>query len=1115
MKRLSLSLLLGVSLLAAKAQNQSVSIGTEILNPKAVLWLKGTGSQGLLLPVVTTASRNVMGLTAAEEGMTVFDTDTKQVLFWTGTEWRQIGGTGGPAEVDGVIGNEVTQVGTTGGLELSTVNNNLTVSLIPGTADGQVLRWNQTDQRWELGTSAAGGEVNTASNVGAGGVGTFRQKTGVNLEFKNINAASNRVAVTNDAVNNEVDIDVNQANLSIAASQLTGTISSAQITDATITGTDLAGNIAISTSGNLATTGTFSATGTTATLNPTGSLTLRGATWPAANAAGALINNGSGTLTWSTVMTNPMTTLGDFIVGGAAGTPTRLAGATAGSQYLRRNAANSAYEFATLSVGSTEITDNSIVNVDVNASAAIAGTKISPNFGAQNILTTGNVGINTGTPSERLDVVGNVRFSGALMPNNLPGTAGQVLTSQGAGSPPVWSNGAGWGLTGNAATNPATNFVGTTDAQDLTFRTNNSERLRITQTGNVGIGINAPTSLLDVRGGENSSIDLATTGLGIRLRSAVNSVNGAEFGTTTGHRINFLTSNSPRMTISASGNVGIGTNNPSYKLTISDPASAGIRIENTSTTMIWDILNDANSLKFVKIPGSTFTALTLTQEGAIGIYDGVGGTTFGTAGQVLTSQGAGVPPAWTNAAAGWGLNGNTGTTAGTDFVGTRDAQDLVFKTNDVETARITTTGRLGIGTTLPDMNLEIVSSVTPTIRLKNAATTGLGDSFIEFGHDNGSGGFERSGMIGDPGSGDYLEISSPNNVIFNTNFNQRMSISSTGIVEMASQVAGNPVLSVMNMTGTWPGVSLPATLGSRIFSLSNTAQVAGLETRAAGTGGGDYMGIFAVAEGTTGLNRGAVISALGSSQNTGLDVFADGNSGLNIGGAITVGGTQTDDKFGLMINASGNGTKTGLQVTGENRNSFSGNVGIGTVAPTSKLEVVGDVKIPAANNYTYAAPKTKTLSVSHAAFQLATTNPLVFAHRSLNSGNPSLLRTTGGTTGTPVFFEAPVYLPDGATVTALTAYLFDNTATYLASVRLVVQPLGSITPATMATVDTGPAAGNTAIGVFTPIPTTASISPAVIDNSTNSYFLVFETTENNTNLGLYNVAITYQISNVD
>jgi|MDTC01.1.fsa_nt_gb hypothetical protein len=48
-----------------------------------------------------------------------------------------------------------------------------------------------------------------------------------------------------------------------------------------------------------------------------------------------------------------------------------------------------------VTVASANIVDGTIVNADVNASAAIAGTKISPDFGSQNIVTTGT--ITTGT----------------------------------------------------------------------------------------------------------------------------------------------------------------------------------------------------------------------------------------------------------------------------------------------------------------------------------------------------------------------------------------------------------------------------------------------------------------------------------------------------------------------------------------------------------------------------------------------------------------------------------------------------------------------------------------------------------------------------------------------
>jgi len=50
----------------------------------------------------------------------------------------------------------------------------------------------------------------------------------------------------------------------------------------------------------------------------------------------------------------------------------------------------------------------------------------------------GNVGIGTTNPSEVLDVIGNVEFSGSLEPNADAGTSTEVLTSAGADSPPLW-----------------------------------------------------------------------------------------------------------------------------------------------------------------------------------------------------------------------------------------------------------------------------------------------------------------------------------------------------------------------------------------------------------------------------------------------------------------------------------------------------------------------------------------------------------------------------------------------------------------------------------------------------------------------------------------------------
>lgn len=60
----------------------------------------------------------------------------------------------------------------------------------------------------------------------------------------------------------------------------------------------------------------------------------------------------------------------------------------------------------------------------------------------------------------------------------------------------------GWSLTGNSSTG-GSNFIGTIDAAPLPFRTQNVERMRITDAGRIGIGTTDPQYLLDVNGSTN------------------------------------------------------------------------------------------------------------------------------------------------------------------------------------------------------------------------------------------------------------------------------------------------------------------------------------------------------------------------------------------------------------------------------------------------------------------------------------------------------------------------------------------------------------------------------------------------------------------------------------
>lgn len=65
-------------------------------------------------------------------------------------------------------------------------------------------------------SSGGSGEVNTASNVGTGGVGLFDAKVSTDLQFRNINAGSAAITVTLDGANKEVDIDVDPAQIDVA-----------------------------------------------------------------------------------------------------------------------------------------------------------------------------------------------------------------------------------------------------------------------------------------------------------------------------------------------------------------------------------------------------------------------------------------------------------------------------------------------------------------------------------------------------------------------------------------------------------------------------------------------------------------------------------------------------------------------------------------------------------------------------------------------------------------------------------------------------------------------------------------------------------------------------------
>lgn len=118
------------------------------------------------------------------------------------------------------------------------------------------------------------------------------------------------------------------------------------------------------------------------------------------------------------------------------------------------------------------------------------------------------VGIGTNTPTSQLHTTGSVRFTGLTQFNAAP----RFLVQDTSGSV-FWKDAStigssnSWLLTGNAGTNPASNFVGTTDTARLVFRTSNVEKATILSNGNTGIGLSAPIKLLHIHSSSTTAED--------------------------------------------------------------------------------------------------------------------------------------------------------------------------------------------------------------------------------------------------------------------------------------------------------------------------------------------------------------------------------------------------------------------------------------------------------------------------------------------------------------------------------------------------------------------------------------------------------------------------------
>jgi len=753
MKNLIRCLLFALPVLLKVASAQNIAINTDGSIPDASAMLDITSTtKGFLAPRMTTAQQNAISSPAT--GLLVFNTTDNTFKVNTGTPgtpvWTTLSASSNNWLLSGNSGTNGTTnfIGTTDNTKMNFRTNNLQRMVIDASGRvgiGVTTPGNPLVVKDTLEISRTGSAVSQLLFSNTAGAGDFRiggdggdifwqGGGGRNLQmgaYWGVTLAGDRqtatfpsfaagVANTGVLVQAQRDASVPLAIQSNSASQ-TANLTEWRNSSGTILNTvNKNGNVAIGAS-------SFNTT------NPEKLLVDAGTTSSVNAIVGKgsinnylqlnIQNNSSGTNASSDVVAtanngDETTNYVDMGINGGSNTAGIMGGANDGYLYTMGN--------------------NFLIGTG-NASKSLVfmtgGTSQSTNE-RMRIDGSGNVGIGNTSPSQKLDITGNLKFSGALMPNNTAGTSGYLLQSGGAGAAPTWVDPAtlastGWALNGNSVTSMKS--IGTTSNYDLPFITNNTEKMRIETSGEVGIGTSSfnatnPEKLL-VNAGTTTSVNAIVGKGSIDSYLQLNIQNNSS-GTSASSDV-VATANNGNET---SNYVDMGINGGSYTGGVMGAANDGY-LYTMGNNFLLGTGNASKSLIFMTggTSQSTNERMRIDGSGNVGIgntspsqkLDITGNLKFsgalmpnntaGTSGYLLQSNGSGAAPTWVDAAStNWIQNGNSVTSI--KSVGTTSNYDLPFITNNSEKMRIATTGDVAIGATS-------FNATNPEQFLVNAGTT--------------------------------------------------------------------------------------------------------------------------------------------------------------------------------------------------------------------------------------------------------------------------------------------------------------------------------------------------------------------------------------------------------